>query len=315
MTNRERAHEILGLIKNLASDMGCTPTLSDIIHSKMISKHELYKVFGGYTQLIHAAGLSPRAPSKIDSTIFQKDISSHLEEYEPREKTPHLDIKFTKTIILGDVHAPFTHKGKLEKAIEFIKTFKPARVIQVGDLYDMLSHGKFARSMNIYTPAQEMAEGRKVTEKLWKDIQKASPGVECHQILGNHDARPMKRILETYPEAEVFLDFSKWFTFDGVRTQFDIREELILDGIAYIHGYKSKLGEHMEFMRRPVVCGHSHRPGLYYKNYGDATLFEMNVGFLGDPESKALSYTPQRHSHWSHAVGAIDEHGPRLVML
>jgi hypothetical protein len=71
----------------------------------------------------------------------------------------------------------------------------------------------------------------------------------------------------------------------------------------------------MDFMRRPVICGHSHRAGLFYKNFGDATLFEMNVGYLADETSKALSYTPQRHTHWTKAIGELDAHGPRLVML
>lgn len=285
------------------------------IQNRVTTKHELYKLFGSHAALVEAAGLDPVKNRKIDNSIFYKNIESHLSDHTPSEKIPHLEIKFTKTVILGDIHAPFTRLDHLKKIVEFIKEFKPIRVIQVGDLYDMLSHGKFPRSLNIYTPASEMAEGRKITEKLWQDIRKAAPGVECHQILGNHDARPMKRILEAYPEAELFLDFSKWFTFEGVTTHFDMRQELILDGIAYIHGYKSKLGEHMEFMRRPVICGHSHRPGIFYKNFGDSVLFEMNVGYLGDPESKALSYTPQRHTHWSHSFGVIDENGPRIISL
>lgn len=310
----ERVHEILSAVKDLAIELGRTPEMQEI-QGKISTKHELYKLFGSHAALIEAAGLNPVKARKIDNSIFHKDIEDHLAKHEPSEKAPVLDIRYTRTVILGDIHAPFTRIDQLKKVVEFIKAFKPVRVVQVGDLYDMLSHGKFPRSMNIYTPASEMAEGRKVAEKLWRDIQEASPKAECYQILGNHDQRPMKRILEAYPEAELFLDFSKWFIFDGVQTQFDIRQELILDGIAYIHGYKSKLGEHMEFMRRPVICGHSHRPGIFYKNFGDATLFEMNVGYLGDPESKALSYTPQKHTHWSHSFGVIDEHGPRLVIL
>lgn len=313
MANEMRIHEILSAVKDLAIDLGRSPEMKEVQH-EIATKHELYKLFGSHAQLLQAAGLDPLKTKKIDNSIFHKDIESHLVEYQPREKMPHIDVKFTKTVILGDVHAPFT-SNKIKKVIEFVETFKPARIIQVGDLYDMLSHGKFPRSLNIYTPIQEMNEGRKITEKLWSELQKASPKAECHQILGNHDARPMKRILEAYPEAELFLDFTKWFTFSGVNTHMDLRKELILDGIAYIHGYKSKLGEHMEFMRRPVVCGHSHRPGIAYKNFGDSVLFEMNVGYLGDPESKALSYTPQRHTHWSHAFGVIDENGPRVIML
>ncbi|NDD53352.1 hypothetical protein EBZ39_05680 [bacterium] len=314
MGKDQRIHEVLSQVKDLAIELGRSPEMKEI-NVGIASKHEIYKLFGSHVQVLQAAGLPLIKQKKIDNSIFHKDIEKHLEEYSPKEKIPNLDIRYTKTVILGDIHAPFADQAKLKKVIEFIEKFKPARVIQVGDLYDMLSHGKFPRSHNIYTPAQEMAEGRKIVDKMWKDIQKAAPKAECFQILGNHDQRPMKRILEAYPEAELFMDFSKWFTFDGVITEFDIRKELILDGIAYLHGYKSRLGEHMEFMRRPVICGHTHRAGLVYKNFGDQILFEMNVGFLGDPESKALSYTAQRHTHWTHAFGVIDEHGPRVVML
>lgn len=315
MNKDQRFHELVGQVKELAIELGRTPTQTDIESHLRISRSHLRTVCGGLTPLLQACGMNPSAGRKIDNSIFHRDIEDHLLKYEVKGKAPALDIKYTKTVILGDVHAPFTRVDLLKKVIDFIREFKPARVIQVGDLYDMLSHGKFPRSMNIYTPGQEMNEGRKVVEKMWADIRKAVPGVECHQILGNHDTRPMKRILEAYPEAELFMDFSRWFQFEGVTTHFDTRQELVLDGIAYIHGYRSKLGEHMEFMRRPVVCGHSHRAGLFFKNYGDATLFEMNAGYLGDPESKALSYTPQKHTHWTHAFSVIDEHGPRVITL
>lgn len=310
----QKFHELVHQVKELAIELGKTPTQIDIEKHLGITRAELRTMCGGLTPLLEACGMKPTAGRKIDNTIFHKDIELHLVDYAPKEKIAYHPVKYTKTVILGDIHAPFT-SAKLQKVIEFIRQFKPARVIQVGDLYDMLSHGKFPRSMNVYTPLQEMSEGRKIVERMWKEIQKASPGVECHQILGNHDSRPMKRILEAYPEAELFIDFSRWFTFEGVTTHFDTRQELILDGIAYIHGYRSKLGEHMEFMRRPVICGHSHRAGLFLKNFGDATLFEMNVGYLGDPESKALSYTAQRHTHWTHAFGVIDENGPRIITL
>lgn len=316
MANKDQEiHDVICAVKDFAIELGRTPTLEDLLINKILTKHKIYTWFGSHATLIKACGLDAPMQRKIDNTIFHKDIETHLQNYEPKEKVPHLDIKYRKTVILGDIHAPFTRIDLLKKVIDFIEDFKPEQVIQVGDLYDMLSHGKFPRSMNIYTPSQEMSEGRKVVEKMWKDIQKASPGAKCYQILGNHDSRPMKRILEAYPEAELFLDFSKWFKFDGVETFFDTRQELILDGIAYIHGYKSKLGEHMEFMRRPVICGHSHRAGLFFKNYGDQILFEMNAGYLGDPESKALSYTAQRHTHWTHAFAVIDEYGPRVVTL
>ncbi len=309
--------EMIQALTNLAIDLSHTPTMREFNDNSKYTKHIICREFGSYTVLIQAAGLDPiqQQARYLSNKIFEKDIEKHLEQHEPTIKTPYEKMTFTPTVILGDTHFPFIHQDKLKKAIELIEKIKPKRIIQVGDLYDCMSHAKFPRSMNIYTPKEEMNLARKGAQDMWKQIQSKVKNTECYQILGNHDSRPMKRILEQYPEIEMFVDFEKWFTFDGVNTQMDIRKELILDGIAYIHGHKSRLGEHMEFMRRSVVCGHSHRPGIDYKNYGDQVLFEMNVGYLGDPEAKALSYTAQKHTHWSHGVGLINENGPQFIML
>lgn len=321
--------ELIKIVQELSQELGRAPLFREFDAHLIGGQNKVRKTFGTFNNMLKEAGLEKssirkqdvitRAESvidrKIDNSIFEKDIVTHLQNFEPSEKIPNLEIKFESTVIFGDLHFPFIHQKKLEKALDVVAKIKPVRVIQIGDLYDMLSHGKFPRSLNIYTPKEEMALGRKGAVAFWENVRKIVPKSECHQILGNHDQRPMKRILEQYPEAELFMDFEKWFKFDGVNTIMDLRQELILDGIAYIHGYRSKLGEHMEYMRRPVICGHSHRAGIVYKNYGDQTLFEMNVGYLGDPESKALSYTAQKHTHWTHSLGIINEFGPQVIFL
>ena len=314
MADELAMHEMLQKLKDLAIELGKTPTMFEA-ERVGLTKHKIQRNFGGMVQFVSAAGLDPARAKKIDNTIFEKSIEKHIDQYEPREKTPYIHIKPIHTIILGDTHFPFIHKDKIKAALDYIALKKPARVIQVGDLYDMLSHGKFPRSLNVYTPKEEMNEGRKGAQKMWEEVRRIAPKAELRQILGNHDIRPMKRIIEQYPEAELFFDFSKWFQFDGVQSHLDVREELILEGIAYIHGYRSKLGDHMEYMRRPVVCGHSHRGGVSVKNFGDATLWELNAGYLGDPESKALSYTAQKHNHWTHGLGEVDEWGARFIAL
>jgi hypothetical protein len=308
-----KLHEMVSRLKDLAIELGRTPSKQEFIKETEFSDRQVIKF--GYNQLVTGAGLKPYHSKKIDNEIFQKNIVTHIDEYEHREKKPYLHIKPIHTIILGDTHFPFVHKDKVKAALDYIAFKKPARVIQCGDLYDMLSHGKFPRSLNTYTPKEEMAKGREGAQKMWDEIRRIIPKADLRQILGNHDIRPMKRIIEQYPEAELFIDFSKWFQFDGVQTHMDIREELVLEGIAYIHGHRSKLGDHMEYMRRPTVCGHSHRGGVFYKNFGDSTLWELNAGYLGDPESKALSYTAQKHTHWTHGVGEVDEWGPRFIPL
>lgn len=302
-------NQAINLLKEYAIELGRTPNWYEV--KKVISNHHIYNLFGSYTTLVQAAGLEPASKNrKIDNTIFEKPIEDHIEEFVHKEKSK---VVLEKTVILGDCHFPFVHKPSLEKALAFVKEFQPKYIVQIGDLYDMLSHGKFPRSLNIYTPKQEMSEARRMAEEMWKKIKEISPKSECHQVLGNHDIRPMKRIIEAYPEAELFMDFEKWFKFEGVTTHADIRQELIINGICFIHGYRTKIGDHRDFNKMSTVVGHSHLGGVNFKSYGNETLFELNAGYLGDPESKALSYTPQKINNWTHGIGVIDENGPRFI--
>lgn len=311
MSQRIDQHEAIARLLKLSEDLQRTPKWNEI--KTVVSTDVIYRLFGSIPEFISAAGLEPVEKNRrIDNSIFEAKIQNQVENFVHREKQKQI---FEKTVILGDTHFPFVHKPTLDKAIQFIKDFQPKYVIQIGDLFDMLSHGRFPRSLSTYNPREEMLEGRKMAVDMWKAIQAAAPKAECHQILGNHDIRPMKKILEAYPEAEVFFDFEKWFKFDNVETHSDIRQELMINGICYIHGYRSKLGEHRDYNRLSTVCGHSHLGGVSFKNYGTETLFELNAGYIGDPESKALSYTPQKIINWTHGVGVIDSHGPRFIPL
>ncbi len=308
-----KKHELLAQLKNLASELGRTPYRDEGLKSG-ICKSQVDKVFGSWSIFVRAAGLeSVRPNKKIDDRIFHKDISDHLEKY--RHRGLGLLPRVRHTMIAGDTHFPFDNKPAIDRFIEHVEIKQPKVVIQIGDLYDMFSHGKFPRSQNIYTPKAEIEEGIKRAQSFWERIRKVAPDAELHQVVGNHDIRPIKRIIESYPEAEIFFEFERLFQFEGVQLHSDIREEVDIDGIKYLHGYRTKLGDHMEFMRKSCVVGHSHRGGVAYKNFFEGVLFELNAGYLGDPEAKALGYTSQRHTHWTTGYGELDIFGPRFIPL
>jgi hypothetical protein len=109
---------------------------------------------------------------------------------------------------------------------------------------------------------------------------------------------------------------SKLFEFPGVKTQDSQRAELVLDGIMFMHGYRSKAGDHANHNNLSTVCGHSHRGSVSFLRRGDEVIWELNCGFLGDPSSVPLSYTRQRTvSNWTQGFGVIDKQGPRFIPL
>lgn len=216
--------------------------------------------------------------------------------------------------ILGDVHAPFHCRRSVAAAIEVIRKLRPKIVIQIGDVRDLFSYGRFPRSLNVMTPAQEIKQGTRAIEDMWRAIRAAAgKGVECFQLRGNHDERITKQILSALPEVEGVVQ-DLW-SFEGVTTMAAEREELIIDRVVYMHGYRN-FGDHVKYNLMSTVCGHSHVGGVVYLPRKDDILFELNCGYLGNPKSTALSYTKQsKISKWTRGLGVIDDLGPRFIPL
>ncbi len=223
-----------------------------------------------------------------------------------------------KYLVLGDAHMPWMDKGAFRWAYELAKEEKPTRIVQIGDLFDMFSQGKWARTYDLITPKEEMRQAREQAEEFWRLLQKASPKAECFQITGNHDSRPIKRILEKAPEIAALMDIRHLWNFPNVKTIHEERQELVLDGICFMHGYRSKLGDHARFNQMKTVTGHSHRGGVVFMPIRGLTgrqemIWELNAGYLGDPSEVPLQYSKQSLTNWTQGVGLIDKWGPRFI--
>lgn len=231
-------------------------------------------------------------------------------------------------VALGDPHHPWANSRSLRKVIAFIKKRKPRRVIQLGDLYDRYSDTRFARDLNVMTPQREHELGRREAEKMWEAIREAAgPKCELYQLRGNHDDRPMKRAFEKLPDMAHIIEngLAGFWSFPGVQTVLESKEELVLDGVFYTHGHY-RFGAHLAKYRLPVVCGHLHKGGIVFERIslvnprGDGlihrTIFEANAGYLGDPMALPLKYRQLKNVYpYTQGLFLYDEDGPRFVEL
>lgn len=314
------AHELVSEVKRLALELGRSPTRREFASAVKGAEYKLNK-FGGFTALLLAAGLDTYSdrragagkPPSIGNEIFERDLAKHLESYKPREVPERKP--YPKLATISDLHFPFVNKRVLEAFYRYVETNKPDYVVINGDAWDMYSHAKFPRSHNVFTPREEQRLSRQMNEEFWTQVKKAHPGAKCYQLIGNHDLRPMKRVLESYPEAEDWIaeKLKELFTFDGVHTIHDPREELILGDVAIFHGYRSQLGAHRDYTLYSTVNGHTHKGGVVWRTIRGGMLFELNSGLGGDPEGKGLTYSPQKITNWTTGFGAIDEYGPRFI--
>ena len=224
---------------------------------------------------------------------------------------------FKSTLCVGDCHFPFACRRAVKSVIALARKLKPKRIVQLGDLYDLYSYSRFARSYNVLTPVQEITKGRKDAAEFWKELQDAAgKGVECFQVLGNHDERLIKKTMGLLPELEhLIAEVNHLWRFDGVETQSSERDELILDGICYMHGYRPH-GRHVTYNLMNTVVGHLHLGGVVYHRLLNKTIWELNAGYIADPKSVPMSYSKQaKISKSTQGVGWIDDHGPRFITV
>ena len=219
-----------------------------------------------------------------------------------------------RALCVGDVHFPFEKAEVLEEIFKAAKELKPNFIIQMGDMYDMHAQSKFPRTHNLYTPLQETKLARTKAEKFWARMRKEHPKAQLVQLRGNHSARPFKRMLETCPELEPFMDVTSMWEFEGVHTHHSTRDPFVAYGICWEHGHTSH-GKHALHNMMPTVCGHTHRGGVMNFNIRNRQFWELNAGYCGDPSSVPLGYTPRQWVNWTHGYGWVDKFGPRYTPI
>ncbi len=313
MGNSDLRHRLIAELKEIVSELGHVPTRDEYRKHTKIGEKAYRGMFGGFTPFLMAAGLKTYAEQKDKNAAFIAPIGSI--KFSTGTRKPSLGVS-GKILVIGDTHFPWVHQGALEAVYTLVRANPDITdVVQVGDLYDMYSWAKFPRSHMLYTPKAEIELGRQMAEAMWNKLHEILPKARCYQIVGNHDVRPLKKVLELAPEMEVFVEFGRWYQFEGVHTVMDPREWLVVKGIKFTHGHLSGLGSHARREMESVVCGHTHTGGVWYSKIGNRVIFELNAGYLGDPESRPLSYTVKKTVGWTLGVGLIDQWGPRFIPL
>jgi predicted phosphodiesterase len=299
-------HELVARLKEVALELGRTPTRMEFETRVRGGKYGMEKEFGGFVPLLHAAGLEPRAEQKrkkpTSEELFGKALSPHLLEHKA---PPLLSVGLQPTFaVVSDIHWPFPYAPVLEAFLGYVERKKPDYVLLNGDAHDMYSNAKFPRTHNLFTPREEEALARRMNEEFWREVQKRSPRSKCVQLLGNHDVRPLKRQVEQLPSMEHWIQryFEDLFTFEGVQTIFDVRQELIVGDALVFHGHRSRLGAHRDFTLWNCVNGHTHKGGVVFRNVSGLSAVALG-----------LTYTAQKYVDWTHGFGARDEDGPRFI--
>lgn len=307
---------VISEIRRISEKLGRPPRRHEISeHSTLITRHDIEKAFGLYSAALEACGFA--AFQKRDSAkeqIKQFFERSPEDLIKPQDYKPKDAETFPRVVFIGDLHFPWVSVPHLMQAYQFIETFKPEIVVQVGDIFDFYSFSKFPRSHLVIRPDEEVRLARKMAEEFWESVRRSAPNARLIQILGNHSIRPHKRIIEAAPELEAIVDFNWLFKFEGVETKMDVRTPLQIGSVSVIHGFTNP-GQHRAKLLTHVVHGHTHRGGVFHtKNpVTGRHLWELDCGYLGDPSQKCFNYTTVKELNWTRGIGVLTEFGPHFI--
>lgn len=321
--SKDRQHEFTSEIKRIAFELGRTPTRDEFHEMSKLPRREQDRLFGGFVQLVHAAGLEVRKESSSKNRreeikkAFHRDIDADLNKSKPREYNMAI-LPGWRGIFIGDPHSPITSTDALTGLYSLIDYVKPTVIGSVGDDYDFFNWSRFSPSRNWYTPKQELMLARKVLDDMWKNIRSLAPKARLVSVMGNHNLRPIKTLLSKCPEMEIFCDLDKWMAFDGVETFLDPRQIVMINNETEIsHGHWSKPGEYCMTVKRNVIHGHTHKGLTTHVTLADGrVVWEASAGHFADINALPMQYTPKEtNPRWARGVLLVDEMGPRFIHL
>lgn len=191
----------------------------------------------------------------------------------------------SKTLVIGDLHEPYTRKGYFPFCCDIYEKYKCNKVVFIGDVVDLHSVSFHDKEPEMKGPQDEIDETKLCLFKWVKAFPRASV------CTGNHDSRFVrlassvgipKSILKTY--ADVW-ETPKW----------DWDWDFVIDDVFYIHGTDNG-GEHpaynkMKSMGLSTVMGHIHSAaGVKWLASPVKRMFGMDVGCGIDDKQMAFAY-------------------------
>jgi hypothetical protein len=215
----------------------------------------------------------------------------------------------------GDMHMPWHLRKAVAEIVKKTWERKPRYFVQIGDLKDCLGHSRWGHIPEM-TPEQEFKRAHELAVEFWRALREASPRTEFFYVVGNHEERLAKKIMNMAPDLNHMIDYDKLWTFKGINT---VRErELILEGRLFTHGGNcpSTPGAHARFYLMPTIIGHTHMGHCIGIRLHEKSVYELNLGFLGDRNAKCFEYQKsKKFSKYTVGYGLEDDDGPRFCPL
>jgi hypothetical protein len=197
------------------------------------------------------------------------------------ETTRFEDEEIGNVLVIGDLHEPFCLPDYLQFNVDLYNRFDCETVVFIGDVID-----------NHYSSYHETdPDGMSGGDELGLAIEKLKPWVDtfpdAHVTIGNHDRMTMRKAFTGgipriwIKEYKDVLGAPGWKFID----------EVMLDGVIYIHGEGGSAKTRALKEQCSMVQGHLHSQAYVEQIVGRRTrVFGMQVGCGIDRRAYAMAY-------------------------
>ena len=189
--------------------------------------------------------------------------------------------KESRVLVIGDLHAPFDLDEYFDHCVDIYNRYNCNRVVFIGDVIDNHYSSYHETDANGMGGAQEL----ELAINRLKRWNHQFPVADV--LIGNHDRIIMRKAqssavpakwIKSYKEV---LETPKW----------NFVNELVIDGVLYVHGEGGTARTKAKNDLQSVVQGHLHTQAYTEYTVGrNSRIFATQVGCGIDHESYAMAY-------------------------
>lgn len=218
-----------------------------------------------------------------------------------------------RTLVYGCLHTPYQHEKSWNALLDFIRYYKPNRIIANGDQHDLYNVSRYFKNADRADNLQDEIDAGKEANILLRK----SAGKDAEIILnfGNHEFRWQTFIQLNAPAFSSLrdLDFEHVFGLDdagiianrgkrGTYARYALGPiqvghfELIRDSAATEKALVTRKGTN-------IIASHSHRKGQFFHTNADGeVLTGVGTGCLCDPDKQEYVEDP----NWQHGFVLVE---------
>lgn len=220
--------------------------------------------------------------------------------------------KYSKILVLPDMHAPWVNWPALMQAYKWKLSHKPDLVVCLGDITDQKIWSRWQKDVDDVSPSDEFLQAEKCLKKLHKMFPKMII------LRGNHDVRILSRAIEAGIPAQMFKDVNEVFSYPGWEWR-EPSDKLVIPTargpILFVHGDEQggTPAQKSRILGLSVIQGHTHKVSITYTSTLKGTIFGAEMGCIMDTESKAAKYASANPVGSSVGFGVVKHGVPYFI--